>query len=507
MISEASTGNHFEFRFVPGARWEKRRRQIVTLVCVVYWLLIFEGALRKWIAPQFSRELFFIRDPFVLWIYWLVFTSRLRPQRSIFLLIGIIFSLVSIPLIALQFANSYYLHSWLLPAYGWRNYFLYLPLAFIVGKYFKVHEFERLMRWTLLVAIPIAVLVYAQAHSPASAVINQGTGSGEDTFGNGGVALGVVRTYGTFTSSPGQGIFIGSVIAMLLASWLRPARKRPLQWPLLVAASVAGVSCLALSGSRGAMVASGIIFAGAIAAAFLTGGRSNALAKCLVPILIVAAGVLLAPIVFPKAVDAMRVRWEVAGYSENLAYGGGGILGRAVYEFGSFRYLLASTPLQGYQLGIGGNAADVINKERAADDRYFDSRLIAFGPKERAAAESDWGRQILELGPALGLLFIAFRVAFVLWLGKAALDATIRSRDPLPLILFAFIGVYLFNGQITGHGTLNGYGWLFAGFCMAMNRASQRAPGMNRPRLASLSASGDINPLVGVGSRLHNLPV
>lgn len=132
--------------------------------------------------------------------------------------------------------------------------------------------------------------------------------------------------------------------------------------------------------------------------------------------------------------------------------------------------MIASTPPQGYQLGVGGNAGGATGKGNAKGTSLYDPRLLLFGPTETGAVESDWGRQIVELGPVLGILFIVFRVAFVIWLGKEALAATMRSGDPLPMLLFAFVGVYLFNGQITGHGTLNGYGWMFAGFCMSINR-------------------------------------
>ncbi len=57
-----------------------------------------------------------------------------------------------------------------------------------------------------------------------------------------------------------KGAFIGSVVAMLLAAWLRPRSKRPVRGVVLLAASAAGMSCLALSGSRGAIVAGGYHF-------------------------------------------------------------------------------------------------------------------------------------------------------------------------------------------------------------------------------------------------------
>jgi len=472
------------------SRFERNRKLMVRLIFVIYWLLIFEGALRKWVAPQLSRELFFIRDPFVAWVYWLALSRGMRPMRSIFLVIGLAFSIICFPLVIVQFASSPYVHSWLLSGYGWRNYFYYLPLAFLIARYFKPQDFELLMRRTLICAIPIAFLVFFQFKAPAAAPINQG--SGEEAIYNAGVAEGVVRTYGTFTSAPGQGAFIGSVVAMLLAVWLRPKTKRPLRGIALVAASAAGMTCVALSGSRFAIVASGIIFVGGLLATLLIGGRNLAFQKLFIPVFLLAAGALLAPLVFPKAVDAMATRFASADYHEAQRYGGGGIFGRAIYTVGTFRFLLTSTPPQGYQLGIGGNAAGAISRSysKGKSGDLYDPRLLMFGPKELEAVESDWGRQIVELGPVLGMLFIVFRLAFVIWLGKEAFSATMRSGDPLPMLLFAFIGVHLFNGQITGHGTMNGYGWLFAGFCMAVNRSAAHRGVVRQTHPARAKAAG-----------------
>ncbi len=488
MTQAFSTMGLQNFTQLADQRWESRRKRITHLIFAIYWLLIFEGVLRKWVAPHFARELFFIRDPLVAWVYYLALSERMQLQRSIFLIMGLVFGVICVPLVFLQFASSPYVHSWVLSVYGWRNYFFYFPLAFVIAKHFKAKEFEVLMRWTLILAIPIAVVVYFQFQSPATAPINQGIGTGEEVYRNAGVALNRVRTYGTFTSSPGQGAFISSVLAMLLAVWLRPNNKRPLQGLALLAATAAVLSCLALSGSRGAMVAAGIIFAAAVAAALLVAGRTLAFQKLFIPLLLLTGGIFLAPVVFPQAVEAFRLRWVGAGYDEQTAYGGGGILGRAIYELGSFRFLLASTPPQGYQLGIGGNAGG-ISGASSQNNTTVDPRLISFGSTERGAAESDWGRQVIELGPVLGLLFIVFRVAFVIWLGQEAVAATVRSSDPLPLILFAFIGVDLFSGQITGHGTVNGYAWLFAGFCMSINRRGADSNQSRKERISRWNLS------------------
>jgi hypothetical protein len=45
--------------------------------------------------------------------------------------------------------------------------------------------------------------------------------------------------------------------------------------------------------------------------------------------------------------------------------------------------------------------------------------------------------------------------------------------------MFAYIGVELLYGELTGHGSVNGYGWLFAGLCIAA------AAGDTRPAAAA----------------------
>src|SRR5262245_66481114 len=71
---------------------ERARRRVVGLVLLVYLLLIFEGSLRKWLLPQLSLYIFFIRDPFVLIAYLLAFRHGLWPTRRQLLWIVMIMS-------------------------------------------------------------------------------------------------------------------------------------------------------------------------------------------------------------------------------------------------------------------------------------------------------------------------------------------------------------------------------------------------------------------------------
>jgi len=441
---------------------ELNRRQIVTLVFVIYWLLIFEGVLRKWLFPEFQRALFFIRDPFVLLIYWFALTRWTRLFPSPFLVIGLLFAWLSGEMIFVQTIFRSSGNSLLLAGYGWRNYFFYIPLAFVIAEHFRQADLERLIRQTLLVAIPIAVLVFLQVKAPANAAINLGTGKGsENQFHNLGVAFGIVRPFGTFTSTSGQRQFVVSAFAMMLAVWIMPKIWKPIKGVALFAATCAVLMCLGLSGSRGAFIHSGLVILTSFATGLLLYRWRMASRTWAFPIIILVLVALLIPLVFPTAFEAFASRWVGAYKTESYIYGYG-IFGRSLSGFYKFTTLLSDTPLLGYGMGLGGNASTLLGIRHG-------------GVSPLELAESDWSRHIIDLGPVLGVLFIVFRISFVIWLGMRALAATRRSGHVLSLLLFGYVGIVLLDGQITGHGTINGYGWLFAGFCMAASRFGTHA--------------------------------
>ena len=81
---------------------ERARHRIVSLVMLVYLLLILEGALRKWLLPSFGQLLFFIRDPFVVWIYWIAARNGFIPRGQPLLIAGIAFGIATIFWLGLQ---------------------------------------------------------------------------------------------------------------------------------------------------------------------------------------------------------------------------------------------------------------------------------------------------------------------------------------------------------------------------------------------------------------------
>ena len=449
---------------------ELARRRVVRLVFVVYVLAIFEGSLRKYVLPELGQYIFFVRDPFVAWAYVISTRSQLWPRGVALWRVTQMAAVLGVVLLVLQIAfgppSDLRL---LLGVYGWRAYFFYTPLAFLVGATFDAADLRRLARLTLLLALPISLLVTAQFFSPPGAPINVGTA--EDKllqFQNLVVDTAHVRPAGPFSSNVGQGQFDTTAFAMLLALVILPAARRRLGLSTLVAGGAAVSTCVALSGSRGTILQAAMILLFALPLAVLVRDGATRARAALIPLVLGLGAVVLYPIVFPESFTAFMLRWTTAAHNESDV---GGVFGRALLGFTDFLRLTDSVPALGVGLGFGGNAAVLL---KATID----------GVQPGLYAETDYARHMVDLGVFFGVAYMLFRVAVVVWLLRRVVRATRHAGDPLPMMLFAYAGYVALLGQITGNGVVNVYGWLFAGACIAACRVADA----RSPRAAGLPA-------------------
>lgn len=448
---------------------EKTRQSAVRIIFVIYWLLILEGALRKWILPQVEEILFFIRVPFVVYLYITVFYSRLWPQTSLPLFFTYLFAIISIIFLPIQLLqgdyNPRYLIIW---GYGWHNYFFYIPLAFIIAEQFRQDDFNRIVRHTLWLGILAAPIVLWQFWSPMDSVINMGGRLDElAKFKNLGAALGFVRPTGFFSSTMGQSQFIISLFAILLTLWLLPSEQRNLSRLTLWGATIAALSMLALSGSRTSFIFVGIVLVGAFYFILITWNKEFFLRGIVIPSALLITFLIGFPLAFPMAFEVFTERWTGAALSESSVFEYG-TLGRIFYNFYGFAHYLADTPLVGYLLGISGNATAQLNWVERPEASYYWTGYGNWG-------EQAWERHIIELGPLVGLLFITFRVWLLLWLARKVFHAAQRNSNPWALLLFMSISSIILTGHL-GHGTTIGYIWIFFGLVLFQS---------NRPTIAT----------------------
>lgn len=426
---------------------EKARWLIVNLVFVIYWLLIFEGALRKWMFPQYHRYIFFIRDPFVLLVYWFAFSNRLLPKKMPMFSFGISLAVLFLLFTLLQNITTTAGITTLI--YGWRMYFFYLPLVFIIGENFRPEDLKRLIRHTLFIAIPMGALVYLQHISPTAAFVNQ-TAESDIIYTITGERGGtIVRPTGTFTFFHGQQLFISTVVAFIFTAWILPKKERPISNKILYFASAAAIVNLAVCGTRLPYILTALICLAATFSSFIIRRHKISVRAMVLPIIILIVGMFCFVCFFATISKITLERYREAQAIEGSIFNR---VGRMLFQFTDF---ISDTPILGF--GIGSQS----------------SGGVALATGERGAmgtVEDEWSRIIVETGPIFGFIYISFRILLVGWLFFRALKATALSSNPLPLLLFSFIGSVLLAWSITNYGTEMCYAWLFTGFCIAANR-------------------------------------
>jgi hypothetical protein len=443
-------------------RFEAARVWMVRIIFVLYWLLIFTGALRKWGLPQLQKPLFFIAIPFILWLYGISLMKNMWPRGFALLNFAYLLAGAAVLLIPVQMIIGHYaLRYGIIAGYGWLNYFFYIPLTFIIAKEFNQDDVRRLLRHTLWIGIVSTPVVALQFLSTPDSVINAGDAvTAADQFRQLGSALGHIRPAGFFSSSIGLWMFLSTLTVAVLYGWISSAKNALTRRWVLVLATMALLSMMAFSGSRGAMAQSALVFVATAIAGFISNRRQLAIRAGLWPLLVVGFLVVLWPIVLPDAYDMFITRWEVAAAESPFVLG---FFGRALYPLYAWIYYL-NTPLNGYLLGIGTNAAARVSWVQMP---IADYTWTGYGIWAR---ESGWAVHLVELGLVLGFGYILFRICFTLWLLVKVWKSTRENHDPLALMLFSFAGELILMGEITVQGTVNGYTWIFLGVTLAASK-------------------------------------
>jgi hypothetical protein len=436
---------------------EKSRRRIVQLIWIVYWLTIFDGALRKWVFPGQEKQVMFLKDVFVMLIYFRAFLDHLWPKRMA-VLSGVVIAVLTV-LTVIQSLTSGYPFPVL--AFGWKMYVFYIPLAFIIGENFKGKDLKSLVKYSLLLAIPYSLLIYRQFHAGPADFINKSVGEViySETGARGGS---VARVTGTFTFFHGEQIFAAALVAFMLICWLLPAKHSPLNKKLLYLATAAILVIVGLDFTRGTFILSALVILSSVLSSFIIKKGALNFKAVFLPLLIVFLGMSVFSRFFGKAKEIR----------ENRAFSASSDTSSRVDSiFTDYKRVLGRVPLLGYGIGVSGrgsqylkNQSDVLQEEEW--ENLFSERRVSAG-------EEEWPRIIYELGSIFGVMFIIYRLSLVKWLFSGAVKAGKRSGNPFPILLVGCISMIIAVWYICHISPVNGLGWLFAGFCVAANRLGE----------------------------------
>jgi hypothetical protein len=422
----------------------KIRDTVGWLIEAYFWLWIFEGALRKWIFPQWSAPLAVIREPLVVVIYIYAFRGGfLRPWWPVVTSIVLGgFMLIT----TMATVNP----GWVVLLYGLRANVLHIPLIFVIGAVWTSEDVKRILKKVLVLAIPTAALTILQFLLPDSILNVAAGGEGSQISG----ALGRVRPSAYFSYPVGVSMLASLVVCFSLYSIFYVKSRREF-WQNCTAL-VCAIMIYAISISRGAVVQGVVVVAvffgslsfvrGAVERFFymVLGGAGLFALLSFVPLFRDGVATF-----FARMNDADTA--SLAGFYE-------GIVLRAFDGYISFFDVMFKVPLWGLGLGAGTNAA----------------AFVLDGEYGFLLAEDEWSRLVQESGPVLGPLYLAFRMALAWTLAVKAWRA-LNGGNILPIVLFSACYFQLTTGQ-WGPPVSQGGTMFIAGLALAACNPPKRGP-------------------------------
>lgn len=420
------------------------KEHVNKVLFIIFALLLCEGALRKWIFPELSKPLFFVKDVFIIYLYiYLAFKNKFPINSWMSITWGFVFFLYV--LMGMQVLINEL--PFIVGMYGWRNYVLYIPLAFVIEYYMDSQALRRLGRLICYSAFPISLLALSQYLSPTDAYVNKNVGLDNFTeiFV---VGEGVVRPSATFAFTSGFVLYIGALVMFLVYNFFLKDKKF-INGIWFAATVFALISCLAFSGSRSAYVTIGTQVSFLVLASFFLMRRKEGFQIIFYTITAVLLGAILFNVLFDKQKELIIKRQETATNAEGSVFKR---IADMVIDPEALLQAELSTLGVGLGLGSGGGA------------------YLATGVNQFNLAETEWGRILMEAGVIIGFGYIVFRLALTLNLFISSLRTLFSSTNPSALVSFVYVGVSLAIGSTTGNGMTYSFTWLFFGVALAMNK-------------------------------------
>ena len=443
--------------FVSASHWRLAVKSALVLV-------IFEGVLRKWVLPQASEFLYFLKDALFFGAY-IGYFAKEKVRLKIRVPTPLIVLLAAAGCLILLLTVNPTLNSIVVGLLGLKSYLFYAPLCLLLPSLFRsTGELQRFLQYYLLLCIPVCILGTAQFYSPPDSPINVYAASASGTLGGDEREAevfgeeGNVRVTGTFPFLWGYSTYLTFCLAMAVALLVH---NRSWVWLAISAVELLLMTGnMFMTGARAMILATGLIIVGFAVFSYFERNRN----KKIIPLL--ATAILLS-----SAACAIWFREPVQAFFTRTQDADDSLVGRTLMPLvvepwlyldkaGMFGYGPASTQAAGW----------VLRQQLALPPP------MAVPPP----SEGESLRIILELG-AIGLvlwqalrIYILYRLTLTLYKLRTPLLRHLCLAAVLVHVLFLLTNAPVFNP------TAGIYYWFLAGF---MFLPALERPTSSRPRL------------------------
>jgi hypothetical protein len=420
------------------------------LIWSVMFLVVCEGAIRKWLLPNYQAQIYLVKDGLLGLAYLLFLMSKPAPGPHVRAMAGLkIIIMMSFMYFALELLNPNS-PSFAVSLVGFKNYLLYVPLAFVVPYMFSSSEdLKQKLRNYATLMIPFAALGLVQFGFGPDHWINGYVSYDSEALGA-AVIFGDVpkaRTSGTFSYIGGYTTFL--TVMFSLAAGLATSERWRVSGNLLIL-SLLAVSTAAMftTGSRAPIYT--LILTSPLMLLIWRSRRLISM-KDVVRIGVICAIMWVAvSLIAPDAIEAYSYR---AQHSDDPIIR---IFSPVIELWGVF----GLTPLIGTGIGsTHGSAATIMG----TNSYWWLGGVIV---------ESETARVYQEAGIFGFLLVYAARI----WLVIAAIRVGLRFKTPLYAAMSGVIAAFFAQSialTVVNNPTEGIYYWFCAGLVFCMHRLEQ----------------------------------
>ena len=433
------------------------------LIWAVMFLVVCEGAVRKWVAPSLQSEIYLVKDALLVFAYVGFISSRLPTGIHLKAMAGLsTLLLLSLAYFGMEVFNPNS-PSLLLSIVGFKNYLFYPPLAFIVPYMFSSSkDFESKLKKYAIMMIPFAALGLVQfafgpdhwindyvSHDPENERVITMFGMGDEK----------VRTTGTFSYPAGYTTFL--TVMLYLGVGLAASKNWRLLanlWPWVLV--VVTIAAIFTTGSRAPIYAS-VLTAPVVLYVWASRGIMSSGNLLKVGLTCVAISIVVT-LIAPLAIEAYQYRAEHADDP----------MDRLFSPLTELYYALVESPIIGTGLASTHGAAITIMGTK--DYWWLDGKFY----------ELETARVMQETGVIGFVLVYAVRI----WLLAKAISFGLRFRTPLDVAMAGVIAGFFAQSLalfVINNLTAGIYYWFAAGMLFAMHRLELQE--ITAPVLASAS--------------------
>jgi hypothetical protein len=429
--------------YLSALRWRRS-------VKAVFILVVFEGALRKWVLPQASEMLYFLKDIVLIGAYFNFYAlsapKEPLPNQGKIINLGIF---LVIGWCVFQAFNPS-LGSPVVGIFGLRGYLIYIPLIWMIPYLLETEdELYKFLRSHLLLTIPVGLIGIVQFFSPPDSFINAYANDEAISKATFVGAVTAVRITGTFSYLNNYALYL-IVCFGLMVVMLSVKQSREWQIASLVELFLVCINSF-MTGSRTTIFSEVLFLLGYLLAKGLTkpGGALRLMNKLIVPVLVISmAGFIW----FRPAIDAFLERTTS---NQDVS-------GRIVFSLTEPLNFVHLKQLDGYGTGATHQGTPTLRQVLN----------LPAGEVIRVPHEAEMGRIALELGPIGFLFWYGLRISIMLVLFGTFWSLKRPFLRHLALTAF-LIQLILFIGFLVFHHTFGLYYWFLTSFIFVLPRLEQ----------------------------------